>query len=387
MNTKETAYKKEPVRLQLRQRAGGKQAVYLEFYKEGVRTYERIPDLVIVPETDQKAIKANQAVLAKAEKICRQRKREMLKAQKQQIIVVESERQERKLSLMTWIGRYEEIQQSRGIRDLSSIRSLRRFLSLYRNEEVALEDVDITYCLGFIAFLKTGYKTKDGKTLSGKTGFNVLGQLRTSLGIAVNEGVIRVNPITKLSASEKIIPKETVREYLTIDEVKRLIDAPCDKNIVKRAFLFSCNCGLRRGDILSLRWKDITFDDGAWRVCTRMKKTTNLVYIPLPKQAMRWIGSNPGERDGEELVFAGLSAGLISDHLHSWVEKAGIKGKHVTFHVATHTFATMMLTLGADIYTVSKLLGHTKVETTQIYAKIINKKKDDAVSLIDAAFA
>lgn len=387
MNTKETTYKKEPVRLQLRQRAGWKQVVYLEFYKEGVRTYERIPDMVIVPETDQKAIKANQTVLAKAEKICRQRKREMLKAQKQQSLAVESEEQERKLSLMDWIGRYEEIQKSRGVRDLSSIRSLRRFLSLYRNEEVALEDVDIPYCLGFIAFLKTGYKTKDGKTLSGKTGFNVLGQFRTSLNIAVNEGVIRVNPITKLNASEKIIPKETVREYLTIDEVKRLIDTPCDKDIVKRAFLFSCNCGLRRGDIMSLRWKDITFDDGAWRVCTRMKKTTNLVYIPLPKQAMRWLGSNPRERDSEELVFAGLSAGLISDHLHTWVEKAGIKGKRVTFHVARHTFATMMLTLGADIYTVSKLLGHTKVETTQIYAKIINKKKDDAVSLIDAAFA
>lgn len=336
MNTKEAAYKKEPVRLQLRQRAGGKQVVYLEFYKEGVRTYERIPDMVIVPETDQKAINANQVVLAKAEKICRQRKREMLKAQKQQSLIVESEKQERKLSLMDWIGRYEEIQKGRGVRDLSSIRSLRRFLSLYRNEEVALEDVDIPYCLGFIAFLKTGYKTKDGKTLSGKTGFNVLGQLRTSLNIAVNEGVIRVNPVTKLNASEKITPKETVREYLTIKEVKRLIDTPCDKDIVKRAFLFSCNCGLRRGDILSLRWKDITFDDGAWRVCTRMKKTTNLVYIPLPKQAMRWLGSNPGEKDGEELVFDGLSAGLISDHLHTWVEKAGIKGKHVTFHQRRH---------------------------------------------------
>ena len=59
----------------------------------------------------------------------------------------------------------------------------------------------------------------------------------------------------------------------------------------------------------------------------------------------------------------------------------------ITFHCSRHTFATMMLTLGADIYTVSKLLGHTKVETTQIYAKIINKKKDDAVSMIDAAFA
>ena len=59
----------------------------------------------------------------------------------------------------------------------------------------------------------------------------------------------------------------------------------------------------------------------------------------------------------------------------------------ITSHCSRHTFATMMLTLGADIYTVSKLLGHTKVETTQIYAKIINKKKDDAGSLIDAAFA
>lgn len=383
MNTKEAAYKKEPVRLQLRQRAGGKQVVYLEFYKEGVRTYERIPDMVIVPETDQKAIKANQVVLAKAEKICRQRKREMLKAQKQEALINDNEKQERKLSLLDWIGRYEEIQKSRGVRDLSSIRSLRRFLSLYRNEEVALEDVGIPYCLGFIAFLKTGYKTKDGKTLSGKTGFNVLGQLRTSLSIAVNEGVIRVNPITKLNASEKIIPKETVREYLTIDEVKRLIDTPCDKDIVKRAFLFSCNCGLRRGDILALRWKDITFDDGAWRVCTRMKKTANLVYIPLPKQAMRWLGSNPGERDGEELVFSGLSAGTISDQLSAWVEKAGIKGKHVTFHVARHTYATMLITLGVDLYTVSKLLGHSSIRHTQRYAKIIDSVKDRTVGLMD----
>ena len=59
----------------------------------------------------------------------------------------------------------------------------------------------------------------------------------------------------------------------------------------------------------------------------------------------------------------------------------------ITFHCSRHTFGTMMLTLGVDLYTVSKLLGHTKVETTQIYAKIINKKKDDAVSLIDDAFS
>ena len=77
---------------------------------------------------------------------------------------------------------------------------------------------------------------------------------------------------------------------------------------------------------------------------------------------------------------------IFYPELGYWLDSAGIT-KPITFHCSRHTFATMMLTLGADIYTVSKLLGHTKVETTQIYAKIINKKKDDAVSLIDAAFA
>lgn len=56
------------------------------------------------------------------------------------------------------------------------------------------------------------------------------------------------------------------------------------------------------------------------------------------------------------------------------------------FHLARHTFATMMLTLGADLYTVSKLLGHTSVKMTQVYAKIVNKKKDDAVNLTNGLF-
>ena len=58
----------------------------------------------------------------------------------------------------------------------------------------------------------------------------------------------------------------------------------------------------------------------------------------------------------------------------------------ISFHCARHTFATMMLTLGADLYTVSKLLGHTSVRMTQVYAKIINQKKDEAVNLVNGLF-
>jgi site-specific recombinase XerD len=67
------------------------------------------------------------------------------------------------------------------------------------------------------------------------------------------------------------------------------------------------------------------------------------------------------------------------------MDAAGIT-KPITFHSSRHSFATMMLTLGVDIYTVSKLLGHKSVQTTQIYAKIVNKKKESAVSLIDELY-
>ena len=80
----------------------------------------------------------------------------------------------------------------------------------------------------------------------------------------------------------------------------------------------------------------------------------------------------------------------VRGHLQCTVQAVGQAAgitKHVTYHVSRHTFATMLLTLGADLYTVCKLLGHSDVKTTQIYAKIINKKKEDAISLIDMEFA
>ena len=116
-----------------------------------------------------------------------------------------------------------------------------------------------------------------------------------------------------------------------------------------------------------------------------MQKTKAPIYLPLSPEALRWMPER-GNKSSQDNVFDLPSAAAVNVLIKPWAKAAGIN-KHFTFHTARHTFATMMLTLGADIYTVSKLLGHTKVETTQIYAKIINKKKDDAVSLIDAAFA
>jgi site-specific recombinase XerD len=70
-------------------------------------------------------------------------------------------------------------------------------------------------------------------------------------------------------------------------------------------------------------------------------------------------------------------------YVHAWAEDAGIANKNVTFHVSRHTYATMLLTFGVDLYTVSKLLGHTSIRHTQRYAKIVNSLKDDAISKLD----
>lgn len=77
---------------------------------------------------------------------------------------------------------------------------------------------------------------------------------------------------------------------------------------------------------------------------------------------------------------------LISNDLRLIFTSTLFLAVPITFHCGRHTFATMMLTLGADLYTTSKLLGHTDVRMTQVYAKIVNKKKDEAVNLVNGLF-
>ena len=141
----------------------------------------------------------------------------------------------------------------------------------------------------------------------------------------------------------------------------------------------------RLSDVYALKWKDLVRDGDIWRVGIVMKKTATPNYLPLSKQATAWMPERGDAADSDN-VFARLPKGqYLNDLIKAWAKEAGLS-KHVTFHTSRHTFATMLLTLAADLYTVSKLLGHANVKTTQIYGKIVDQKKDDAVSRIDKAF-
>lgn len=163
-------------------------------------------------------------------------------------------------------------------------------------------------------------------------------------------------------------------------ELKRLIGTECKYEIMKQAFLFSCLCGLRVSDIRKLKWNDLQKSGERIRIEIKMQKTKEPLYLPISDEALKWLPQQ-NEAKGDDLIFPLTHEGTINKILQKWAKDAGII-KHISFHVARHTHATMMLTLGADLYTVSKLLGHKNIATTQIYAKIVDKKKEEAISLI-----
>jgi len=169
---------------------------------------------------------------------------------------------------------------------------------------------------------------------------------------------------------------DTNREYLTIEEVRSLINTECRYEVLKRAFLFSCLTGLRWSDVHNLKWKDIRDIDGVSHIVFTQKKTKNAEVLPISQNAIELMGD---KGDDNDKVFIGLRySSYFNTALFTWVTNAGIK-KHITFHCARHTNAVMLLNNGVDIYTVSKMLGHKELKTTSIYAKVMNKTKIEAV--------
>lgn len=252
--------------------------------------------------------------------------------------------------------------------------------------DVRLFEIDKQFCLDLIDWLRNTYKhRRTGKPVSARTGDTYCQTFRTALNEAVREGLICKNPWNLLETVEKIKKPESKREYLTIDEVKRMAETPCPNELVKKAYMFSCFTGLRISDVRGLEWKDISVNNGQTYISVVMQKTNAPVYIPLSKQAMKWMPEKKDAATGGHVFNPLVNFGNVNENLKKWAKAAGVN-KHVSYHTSRHTFATMMLTLGADIYTVSKLLGHRSVKHTQIYAKIIDKKKDEAVSLADTVF-
>lgn len=253
--------------------------------------------------------------------------------------------------------------------------TLKHFIK-FAGEGVTFREIDPAFCERFKNFLSNDAKKSSGKNLSSSSISSYFNKFRACLKAAVRENIIPSNPCNDVSCPKVV---ENKREYLTLDELKAAVKAECRYEVLKRAFLFSCLTGLRWSDIQKLTWSEVQQANNGWRIVFNQEKTKGLQYLDLSEQAKNYLGK-PGQPD--ERVFIGLN---YSDYMNTaisrWMLKAGIT-KHITFHCARHTFAVLQLTMGTEIYTLSKLLGHSELRTTQAYAKIIDEKKREAVNKI-----
>lgn len=201
--------------------------------------------------------------------------------------------------------------------------------------------------------------------LTSNTRRHYLRSLSYVLKQAVEQGIIAVNPCARV----KVKHEQQPRQFLLVPEIKRLLEL--DSEPILNAFLFGCFSGLRLGDIVALRWADI--ENGY--IYYKQKKTSSVERMMLTENAMEILAR---QNMNTTLVFPMMARKAMTKHLRSAMQEAGIT-KHITFHCSRHTFATWLLSSDVPLNTIKEFLGHANISTTQIYAKLIDKKKDEAI--------
>lgn len=376
---------KEPVRIREKRLNDGNVSLYLDMYYMGARKKEGLK-LYLVPEVNAAAKLQNRNTLKLAEQIKAER---ILDIQQHGLVNWENVKKGR-MTLAAWVEKYTKDENGLTPASMRSKRNaqarVEQYLLYIGKPNLALKEVDKDFCKGFIAFLKTCTFNNGKKTLGSTTCRIFMNRLAAALNMAVREGLIDNNPFKLLDAKEKPQKKSAMREFLTIEELRTLIATPCRYEIVKKAFLFSCFTGLRYSDMMALKWNEIhkAADGKTLYIEHEQVKTKNMVTIPLSNEALRWM---PRKSKDEERVFHQLriTSTTVEMVLGEWMQKAGIQ-KHITYHCSRHTAATMLLTLGADLYTVSKILGHRSIRMTEVYAKIVDKKKIETMNLVNNMF-
>ena len=229
-------------------------------------------------------------------------------------------------------------------------------------------DIDVDLCNRFREYLLNARQLKRSeRPVSRNSAAGYWSTFRGLLNIMYRDKLIRTNVNDFL---EKIETNDVIKDYLSVEELYKLAETPCEKPVLKAASLFVCLTSLRISDVLALRWEDIV-DYSAGGKCVHIitKKTQTEDIIPIGEEALELIGYHP---DNTGLVFKGLKR---------WIRSAGIN-KNITFHSYRRTYATLQAAAGTDIHTIQSNMAHKSITTTQRYMKPVDTNKRDASNRI-----
>ena len=327
---------KEPVRIREKKIAGGNISLYLDIYQKGLRKKETLK-LYLVPEINAATKLQNANTRKLAEQIKAQR---ILDIQREGLVDWDKVKKSR-MTLTKWMDDFvkynAELSESSMKTKRNTHARIDQYLLHIGKPEFLLKDVDKEFCKGFITFLKTCTYNDGKKQLSTTTCRMFVNYFGSSLAKAVRDGLIEQNPFLLLEAKEKPQKRVAECEFLTIEEIKKVMNTPCRYELVKKAFLFSCFTGLRYSDMKALNWSEIhKAADGKTEYIDHIQvKTKDRVTIPLSEETKKWM---PKREEGIDNIFHNLTitSTTVEVVLKEWMEAAGIT-KHITYHCSSHS--------------------------------------------------
>ncbi|HEY0656217.1 MAG TPA: site-specific integrase [Chryseosolibacter sp.] len=360
--------RKEPVRLRQRRIKNGGYSLYLDTYWNGKRSYDFLK-LYLNPPTDDLAIIENKTTLELAKQIKYKRILELQTGLHGSAVVkprpkfrdffaeLASEKIRFDNNAGNWASAYKHV------------------LVFLADDNPTIQEIDDIWLEKFRAYLLEVDKRSGKPRLSSSTALSYFNRVRTALTTAYERRMIERNPA---NLARPIRAENAMREFLTLNEVKRLVETRCDQPVLKDAFLFCVVTGLRWSDIAHLTWEEVKGKDmDGWYLHFKQRKTKLCHVLPITTQAKELLGER---LESNQVVFSHLKySSKTSAELCRWAIAAGV-AKRITFHSARHTHATLLLSQGVDIYTVSKLLGHRHVVSTERYAHVTDKLKTEAIN-------
>lgn len=369
--------RKEPVHLREKPLSSGRTSLYLEINRDGMRRYEFLK-LYLTNGKSKADKQADKNTWELAEAI---RAKRVVELRNSRYGFTDHDNGKADVyKYMQMIGRKKTNDSDRRYYQRAE-RLLRKYSGLDR---LPFNAIDSVFVEGFLLFLERYRSTTIGQykrlkinPLSENTRYKYFTILKVVINSAVRSGIMANNPCDKVDNSLKPKQESAEREFLTADELCKLMETnPTDHT--RKTFLFGCFTGLRHSDIVTLQWEDIKQTEDGLIIRKKQQKTENIVEIPMNKAAISLLP----ERKEKGLIFGDKFTQVHRNKIiRRWVKGVGIE-KHITFHCSRHTFATLLISKGADLYVVSKLLGHTNIETTQIYAKVVDESRRKAVELL-----
>lgn len=367
------------VHLRRKKIANGKQSLYLDFYPpikgaDGRFTRREYLNRYIYekPKSQDEKIH-NKEILIFAEGVKNKRERELLNEQ-DGIFNTQNKKRD-------FIEFFQALCEKRKESDgnYGNWLSALQYLKSFTGGKCKMGDLTEDFCNKFKEYLLQANRlnTIKGLRLSQNSALSYFNKFRCAINEAFDARLLNENPLRHIKGIQQ---KESKREFLTQEELQLLVRTECDLGALKNAAIFSALTGLRWSDIESLRWGDIQKTASGHFLHIIQKKTVDVIMHPISETAVKVLGESgkPSERIFEGLKYSDSN----NDKLKRWILRAGIN-KKITLHNFRHTYATLLLNKGADIFTVSKMLGHKNIKTTMIYSKVLSETKVNAANLID----